>query len=726
MHWFLNFKQHRVRYLIGIAIMAMLLLHVSGWAPQPFIEQLEQDSYDARLNLLMPGGVDSRVVIVDIDEKSLSEQGRWPWGRDKLASLVNQLFEHYQINTLGFDVVFAERDESSGFQALSTLQQAHFPNDAAFKQILAEIAPSLNYDQRFADSLQGKKVVLGYYFSNNALEQSGLLPKPNFKRTALRSKSVRTINYAGYGANLDLLQQHAMAGGHFNPVVDSDGISRKISMLSEHQGHFYESLSMAVARLALGGQPIELGFPQRGVSKRYSGLEWLSLGAHRVPVDSDVAALIPYRGPQGSFLYVSATDVLNGKVSPNVLKDKIVLVGTTAAGLMDLRATPVQNVYAGVEIHANMIAGILDGNIKHKPAYTQGFEFVLLLAIGLLWVFMLPNLNPVKASLLTLGLLLGLLVVNLLLWHYANLVLPLVSSVLLVVLLFIANMSYGFFVESRGKRHLTKLFGQYIPPELVKEMADSEEQLNLTGEAREMSVLFSDVRGFTSIAENMPPQDLTQLMNQFLSAMTQAIQDNRGTIDKYMGDAVMAFWGAPLHDAEHAKHAIAAAFAMQASLAQLNQRFKQYGWPSLEVGVGISSGTMTVGNMGSNFRMAYTVMGDAVNLGARLEALTKVYGVPIIVSEPSKQLAPEYLYQELDTLRVKGKDIPVTIFTPVCLLSQATQAIKDELALHNAALHYYYQQQWDLAEMQWLTLTQKYGPRPCYDQYLARMKKASG
>ena len=716
-------KQHAVRYALSVLVLLALLLHVTGWMPIAPIQQMEHDSYDARLKFMMPTGVDTRIVIVDIDEKSLSEQGRWPWGRDKLALLVNQLFSHYQINTLGFDVVFAEKDESSGYQALAQLQQTHFKDNAGFQQILADIRDTLDYDQRFAESIRGRKVVLGYYFSNNPLEKAGVLPPTALEKSTFSDKRISFPQFTGYGANLALIQQQAAAAGHFNPVVDSDGISRKINMLSEYQGHYYEPLSLAVARVALGGQPIVPGFAQHGVGKRYAGLEWLSVGARHVPVDASVAALVPYRGRQGSFTYVSATDVLNGKVSPNLLKNAIVLVGTTASGLMDLRATPVQNIYAGVEIHANMIAGILDGTVKHRPAYTQGLEFLMVLAIGLWLIWRLPKLNPLQATIFSVGLALSLVVINLLVWRYTHAVLPLAASLLLIGLLFVINMSYGYFVESHSKRRLAKLFGQYIPPELVQEMAESNEQLNLNGEAREMTVLFSDVRGFTSIAEGMPPNDLTQLMNQFLSAMTQAIQENRGTIDKYMGDAVMAFWGAPLHDTQHASHAIAAALAMQQALVKVNQSFKQYGWPTLEIGVGVSTGVMTVGNMGSDFRMAYTVMGDAVNLGARLEGLTKAYGVPIVVSAATKAQAPEYLYQELDTVRVKGKDIPVTFFAPVCLLSEATQALKDELALHHAALQYYYQEKWDLAELQWLSLNARY-PNKLYQHYLDKLQGA--
>jgi len=327
MQGFFKFKQHAIRYSFGAFIMALLLLHVSGWMPIPFIERLEQDSYDARLKLLLPGGVDTRVVIVDIDEKSLSEQGRWPWGRDKLAALVDQLFEHYQINTLGFDVVFAESDDSSGYKALTQLQQQHFQGNVAFLEVLAKIRPKLDYDQRFADSLTGRRVVLGYYFSNQAIERSGALPPPILAPSAFQEKPVQTLRYVGFGANLPSLQQQAIAAGHFNPVVDSDGIARKISMLSEYEGGYYESLALATARVALGVAAIRPGFAQRGVSKRYAGLEWLEVGQQRIPVDRHAAALIPYRGVQGSFPYVSATDVLNGRVNPTMLHNKIALVG---------------------------------------------------------------------------------------------------------------------------------------------------------------------------------------------------------------------------------------------------------------------------------------------------------------------------------------------------------------------------------------------------------------
>ncbi|HYG32807.1 MAG TPA: adenylate/guanylate cyclase domain-containing protein, partial [Methylophilaceae bacterium] len=415
------------------------------------------------------------------------------------------------------------------------------------------------------------------------------------------------------------------------------------------------------------------------------------------------------------------TDVLDGKVAPEKLKDRIVLVGTTAPGLMDLRATPVQHIYPGVEVHANVIAGILDQNIKERPAYVLGAEFLILLLAGLLLAFLLPALSPVWATVLATTMLVSGLTFNLLMWESANLVLPLAPFLLLVATIYVLNMSYGFFIESRGKRQLAGLFGQYVPPELVDEMAKDPSAFSLEGESREMTVLFSDVRGFTTISEGLDPKQLTQLMNEFLTPMTHIIHHARGTIDKYMGDAIMAFWGAPLHDPGHARHALLASMQMVHALTDLQARFKEKGWPEINIGVGLNTGLMTVGNMGSEFRMAYTVMGDAVNLGSRLEGLTKNYGVHIIVSEFTRAQAPDFIFRELDVVRVKGKDKPVTIYEPVCETSQLEATLQDELRLYTDALERYRRQDWDGAGKQFLDLQKHYPQRYLYQMYSERI-----
>jgi len=723
----MNFREfitrHRVRIGLSLAVLIILLLNTCEVINVDFIKRMENFSYDARLNLMMPGTKDQRIVIVDIDEKSLVEQGRWPWSRNKLADLVDKLFDHYKIKVLGFDVVFAEKDESSGLRNLEDIEKNYLKSDNDFHSALEKLRGQLDYDQIFANSLKGRDVVLGYYFHrNDKAGNVGALPAPSFVQGSFEGKAILFSQSLGYGANLPVLQQNAASAGHFNPVPDVDGISRRVPMLIENNGNFYESLSTAVARIALGVPKLEAGFAEdSSADSEYTGLEWLKLGNKRIPIDAEVAALIPYRGHQGSFPYVSASDVLNARVPPGVLENRIVLVGTTAPGLMDLRATPVQNIYPGVEIHANMIAGILDQNIKDRPGYVLGAEVLMLLLMGLLLALLLPALNPVWATLLTLFMLSLVIASNLWAWQAGNLVLPLASLLLLISGIYVLNMSYGFFVESRGKRQMQGLFGQYVPPELVDEMAKDPKAFSLKGESRELTVLFSDVRGFTTISEGLEPEQLTLLMNEFLTPMTHVIHQHRGTIDKYMGDAIMSFWGAPIADPDHAKHALQAATGMIESLTVLQEKFKVRGWPEIRIGVGLNTGPMTVGNMGSEFRMAYTVMGDAVNLGSRLESLTRIYGVDIIVSEFTKHQVPDFIFRELDCVRVKGKDKPVFIYEPVCEAGKEDKGVMDELELYGEAIQFYRAQNWDLAEQHFVNLHKMNPQRYLYEMYIERV-----
>ena len=717
------FKKLGARAVLSLAIISLIVLHITDVVPFGFIHKLERYSYDARLNLLMPNTMDSRIVIVDIDEKSLKEQGQWPWGRNKMALLVNQLFDTYQINTLGFDVVFAEKDESSGLKNLEWLAQNTLKDDVQFNNAMQSIKPTLDYDGEFAASLKKRQVVLGYYFLENGEKQRvGQLPAPSFEAGSFDQTDIGFTEASGYGANLAILQQNAFTAGHFDPASDGDGLSRRVSLLIQYQHNYYESLSLAMAKAYLHA-PLETKVEQSKL-KGYSSLEEFKLGNHHIPVDHSVSVLIPYRGQQGSFQYVSATDVIQHKLAINALKDKIVLVGTTAAGLQDLRATPVQGAYPGVEIHANVIAGILDNNIKKRPQYTLAIEFGLIMLAGLLLTLLLPALNPLKATLLTLAVLVSAIAIVVGSWLYANLVLPVAALLLMIGLIYFINMSYGFFVESRGKRQLAGIFGQYVPPELVAEMAENPEKISLVGESREMTVLFSDIRGFTTISEGLDPKQLTQLMNEFLTPLTQVIHANRGTIDKYMGDAIMAFWGAPLPDNQHAQNALNAAMQMQGSLKALNEKFAAKGWPAIEIGVGLNTGNMVVGNMGSSFRMAYTAMGDAVNLGSRVESLTKYYGVAIIVTEFVKAQTSNMVYRELDIVRVKGKDNAVRIYEPIGPQSDLLKTTLDELSEYEAALALYRNGQFKLAKAQFKRL-QKANPLPVYAIYIERIQAFS-
>jgi len=338
---------------------------------------------------------------------------------------------------------------------------------------------------------------------------------------------------------------------------------------------------------------------------------------------------------------------------------------------------------------------------------------------GLILALLLPRLSPLRSLLLTGTVLIGAFGVNSLVFQQGNLVLPLASGLAMIAVLFALNMTYGFFVETRGKRQITGLFGQYVPPELVDEMARNPEHFSMEGESREMSVLFSDVRGFTTISEGLDPKQLAQLMNQFLTPLTEVIYKHRGTIDKYMGDCIMAFWGAPLPDAGHARRGLLAGLEMHAALEKMNPIFKAKGWPEIRIGVGVNSGRMSVGNMGSRIRLAYTVMGDAVNLASRLESITKQYGADMIVGEETRNAVSDAVFCELDLVRVKGKDRAVRIFEPLGLQGQVEQAKLDEAAAYAEFLRLYRAQAWDESERALLDL-QKMGLEN-YHSYLYQM-----
>jgi adenylate cyclase len=715
------------RIIIGIAITAVFLMHAIHAFRLPLIDNLEAMVYDTRLRLTMPNTVDPRIVILDIDEKSLLErerggEGRWPWPRDRLALLLDKLFDKYGIAAIGFDVVFAERDESSGIRVLERLGQRELREVPQFQSALERVRPQLEYDDIFARKMKGRTVVMGYVFlADEEASQKGMLPPPVLPKGTFGSRKVGITSWNGYTANLERLQSEAFSAGHFNPLPDHDGIFRRVPILVEFKGAYFEPLSLAMVRAVHGNPPVTPVVTEDGKSTGYSGLEWIRSGPFAIPVDDQAAALVPYRGAKGSFRYYSLVDVLNEKVPVEALRGKIALVGTTAPGLLDLRATPVDPVYPGVEIHANLIAGILDGNIKQRPPYVVGAEFVLLFLAGTVLTLLLPLLSPFRSVLASALALVAVIAANMTVFHYGNLVLPLASVLMLILLLFTFNMAYGFFVEARGSRLIAGLFGQYVPPELVEEMARNPERFNMAPRAEELTVLFSDVRGFTTISESLNPDELSQYINDYLTTMSLVIREgHRGTLDKYIGDAIMAFWGAPLADRDHAQHAVLAALDMMKQVKVLNEKFHARGWPPFAIGIGVNTGIMRVGDMGSQIRKAYTVMGDAVNLGSRLEGITKQYGAAILIGHETKVRIRGIVLREIDLVQVKGKDEPIAIYEPLGLESGVETRLLDEIKLWNQALRYYRAQDWDRAELQLLNL-QKMAPRHLYEVFLERI-----
>jgi len=527
---------------------------------------------------------------------------------------------------------------------------------------------------------------------------------------------------AGVTANIGILQKNALAGGFFdNPLIDDDGVFRKVPLLQEYQGKLYQSLALAIARASLNNNQLQLKYAVLDKASKQVSLEWLQLGDIVIPVDENSGTLVPYIGKQGSFDYISATDIYHNRAPKEKLQNMIAIFGTSAAGLLDLRTTPLESAYPGVEVHANLVQGILDQTIMHRPQYIVGYEFLVLFVFGVVLTLLLPSLSPLWASLVSAATVLILLGIEHYIWYSLQIVSPIATPLLLVVLIYIMNMTYGFFVETRGKRQLTHLFGQYVPPELVDEMSQNLKEINLDGEIREMSVLFTDVRNFTTISENMEPKELTLFINSFLTPLTRIIHQNRGTIDKYMGDAIMAFWGAPLADQQHARHALTAGMEMLQVMQEMRDDFRARGWPEIRIGVGINTGPMNVGNKGSEFRVDYTVLGDAVNLGSRMEGLTKTYGVEIITGEATRHAVPEFEYRELDRVRVKGKDQPVTLYEPLGLVETIDKTLRNTVKKFHHALQLYRQQKWDDAEQEIFALSQYEPERRIYQIYLDRI-----
>jgi len=674
------------------------IIHEAEWAQSRFIQQLELLAYDARLRLFMPKTLDPRVVILDIDEKSLSAEGRWPWSRNKLATMVHQLFERYKVKVVGFDVAFAEPDPSSGLASLDQISKGELAGNADYQAWLQKSRASLDYDKVFADEISKWPVVLGFFLGGKT-DKAGDLPLPTFQEKALGDPSWEFMHNlaTGYSGNITLLQKQAAAAGHLYPSLDFDGVTRRVPMFMKYGEGYYEALSFAMTRTLLGNVPAKINVRPPTV-KNLATIPSVDIGNLHIPLDERMSALVPYRGATGVFRYVSATDVIRGTLPADELKDKIIIVGTSAQGLLDLRSTPVREDFPGVEVHANLISGFLDQKIMHKPDLVLAISVLTVLLIGVPFAILLPRLSALVSTASVATVFVIVVCINLYAWKMQEYVLNISAPITMLLGLYLLNMAWGFFMETRSRRLITGLFGTYVPKELVDQMSKNPEEYSMLGESRDMTVLFSDVRDFTSISEGLTPEGLKDLMNIYLTAMTEVIQEKRGTIDKYIGDLVMAFWGAPLSDPEHAVHGVEAALAMQKRIRSLDGDFVKRGWPILNAGVGLNCGEMSVGDMGSKFRRAYTVMGDAVNLGSRLEGLTKEYGVGILVSENIVKAAQGFVYREVDFVAVKGRTAGIPIYEPLGKVGEVGETTLTEIDKFHKALEWYRKQRWNEAE----------------------------
>lgn len=690
----------------GLGLLLTVLLLAAQFGKVPLLgtlyQRLELFVYDHRVQAHLVKRVepDSRIVIVDIDETSLNHLGQWPWPRQLIAELLQRLDESGAV-VVGVDVLFAEAERNP----VQTLLDELGEEQASLQAQLAALAPQLDGDAVLARQLAGSEVILGYTFDERRSAAVGRLPPPLVLVEPEKVSRLALTPMAGYTAPIERLQHAAASAGFFSLRPDIDGVVRRAPLIARYQNKVYGALSLEIVRRYMFLQQVRLeSAPIDGVEE----IEYVSLEqAVRVPTDGEGRMLIPFRGGPGSFPYVSAQAVLSGEVGGDVLAGTIVLLGTTAAGLFDLRATPVSPVYPGVEVHANLISAMLDGRYLVVPSWADGANFAFGLLLGVLLALIMPRLTVLWLLLLT-GFTTGAVTaVTAWFWSSQGLVLNLAGPLLLIGALAVGNLAWGFFFESQTRHRLKDMFGQYVPPELVDEMSERPEEFGQDGEAREMSVLFSDIRGFTSISESLTADELKRFLNRFFTPMTRIIFQRHGTIDKYVGDMVVAFWGAPVRDEQHAVHAIEAALDMLAEAERLRGVFAASGWPEVKIGIGINSGAMSVGDMGSEYRRTYTVLGDAVNLGSRLEGTTKYYGVGMVVGERTRELAAgAFVFRELDKVQVKGKEQAIRVYQPVCRRDQADPLLLQEVELLEQALAAFRAQQWGAAQADFARLQQ--------------------
>lgn len=710
-------KEKVIPIAIGIGFVCLLAAILYS-SPKPLVEileYLENISYDLKVRYEQnPVDKDVPIVIVDLDDRSLIEEGRWPWNRKKMGSLVSTLYS-LGAKVIAMDLMFPEPEENIAETVIQALKK---DESSAIITELEGLKSSFNNDAMFAKSLSEGNTVLGFVFKREG-KPSGELPPPVFLLTSAMEGWVEIPNMQSYISNISVLQGASKSGGFINSSIDQDGVIRFTPMLLR-QGHkVYPSLSLAAVKLFLGVAELSL------IGEEYGDidvLEGIQLGNTRIPTDPWGRVLIPFRGMPYSVPYVSATDVLKGVVPREAIQNKLIFVGSSATAVGDLVATSIAPVFAGIEIHAQTASGILDGYLPYKPAWGKGASIFLILLLGSILSFVLPFLGPLVSSFLTFAVIFLVIVLDHYIWKKLGIDISVIYPIFSLLVVYVMNEICSYVFDSRRRKLMKSVFGQYVPPDCIDSMLKKSGDYGLEGETKDLSVLFSDIRGFTTISESMSASDLKEFLNTYLGQMTETIFETKGTIDKYVGDMIIAFWGAPINDLQHPEHAVLAAFAMQKKLDAINLNFHKVGMPVIRIGIGVNSGAMNVGDMGSKFRRAYTVLGDAVNLGSRLEGLTKYYHVKILVGESTyEKTASLFVYRQIDRVKVKGKMIGINIYEPIGLKGAVSADVLATLEMHKQAFDAYQHQKWDEAGLLFTQIKEKDLNKELYDIYLSRV-----
>ncbi len=682
-------RRHLTPLVIALAVgLGLSMLRVAGCRP---LDALDLRALDYRFVQRGRNTAAPEVVIVAVDDASLGAVGRWPWSRAKVAEWIDRISADAPA-VIGVDLVQAEPSAACDVEAF-----AGAVDPSCQAALTRAVYGAQGDDARLAQAVAASgRTVLGYFFDfARGGEDSAYAGETAYATVQQAPGAEAAPLQRGHRAtqNLPALAKAAVGLGYFNFFPDSDGLFRRAPLALRYGDRLVMPLSLAMLRQA---------WPQRTAALRLgpSGVEWLRLGSEPVPVDRWGQLLINYRGPRRTFRHISAADLLAGRVPTGTFRNALVLVGVTAVGAGDVRNTPFDPVYPGVEIHATVLDNILRRDFLYRPTLGGSinlFDVTVLMALALLLGAMLRLTRGLSSALVAAGLLAAYLVGSQWLFRADGAVLGVAYPGLCIALIYGAVGVHHYVVADREKRQTRRMLDLYLSPALAGFISDHPEALQLGGEKSERTVLFSDVKGFTSISERLKPEELVELLNLYLGEMTDAVFAHDGMLDKYIGDGLMAVWSAPVPQADHAARACRAALEMVERLERLNLRIAERGWPALKMRIGLNTGAMVFGNMGSPGHLSLTVMGDNVNLAARLEGINKLYGSTIIASQSTVEESGSHVVaRELDVVRVRGRDLPVRIYE---ILGPAADAARwrDLIAQFTAGLTAYRAREWQAA-----------------------------
>ena len=702
---FLSANPFSVTVATVLVVVALSLWRVS------ILDQIELRTYDLRLRSRGPSKPSPSVVLAMIDEKSLDAEGRWPWPRSKIAALVD-LLSADGARVIAFDIGFLEPDESSGLELLDRVRRTVTTLGLGTPQLdrfLGQTREEVDNDRALAQAIRESRsaVVLGDFFHMRRSDLNYDIDQGEIDRRLelIASSQYPMVSHppaAGNPAalptayapetNLPLLVEAADASGYFNVKLDADGIVRWMPLVLQAGDALFAPLSVLAAWHYLDQPPLTVAVGVHGIDR-------IRMGDRTIPTDETGSLLINYRGPPQTFPHVSISDVLGGSVPAGTFRDRIVLVGASATGIYDARSTPFDPVYPGAEIHATVIDNILTGDFIVRPTWSVLYDVAAIVVLAVLVAGVLPRLGALPGLLFAGGLFTAYVIATREAFVRFGVWLDVVYPLLALAAIYTLLTLHHYVTEQRERRKIRNAFDRYVSPDVIQRMLEDPSRLRLGGEQKVLTVLFSDLQGFTSHSERYTPRELFDLLSEYYARMTERIFAREGMLKEYVGDELMAIFGAPVEHADHAVRACMAALDMRAQRRTMTEAWVAMGRPPIVARTGINSGPMLVGNLGSEYRFSYGVLGDDVNLGSRLEGLNKQYGTDILIGENTAELVgAAFRLRELDVVRVVGKQKPTRVYELVATAGTPLPEAQ-ETALRNyaAALAAYRGRRWSEA-----------------------------